>query len=179
MGIPIVVRPVDVDETLRDGERGDAYLERIVAAKAREAVTHMDAANASAVLVADTVVLLDGVILGKPRDDAEAGAMIRRLAGREHVVATRYDVHGGDGASFVETIRTRVWFRELSDAHVERYVGTGEGRDKAGAYGIQGVGAMLVERIDGDYENVVGLPICAVVQALERLGLFAACPVVT
>jgi septum formation protein len=175
MGIPLtVVRPSGVDEGLRSGEDPDRYLERVVAAKASATAAAVD--DPPAILVADTVVLLDGEILVKPADDRESADMIRRLSGRAHTVATRYALSAASGQSHVETVRTQVWFRRLGEAQIERYVASGEGRDKAGAYGIQGIGAMLVERIEGDYANVVGLPICAVIQAMERLELITACP---
>ncbi len=179
MGIPLVVRPVDVDESAQEHEGPEAYLERIAEAKATAAAGLVAEVSAGALLVADTVVILDGEILGKPRDDDDSAAMIRKLAGRSHTVATRYVLVGTGKEPVAETVRTKVWFRPLGNEQVRRYVGSGEGRDKAGAYGIQGIGACLVERIEGDYANVVGLPICAVVQAMERLGLLTACPMTT
>lgn len=176
MNIPLVVRAVDVDEAVLDGEEAAAYLARVVEAKAEAAMGLATGESYAGILVADTVVLLDGEILGKPADDAASADMIRALAGRRHQVATRFALRTMGGARVVETVRTHVWFRELGPEQVARYVATGEGRDKAGAYGIQGIGALLVERIDGDYANVVGLPISAVVQAMERLGLVDACP---
>ncbi len=167
----MVVHPVDVDEAVRPGEGAEAYLARVVVDKADAAIAVAKRGASPAALVADTVVLRDGVILGKPCDEEESAAMIRSLAGRCHEVATRFALCTVDGDEAIETVRTAVWFRELGAAQVERYVATGEGRDKAGAYGIQGIGAFLVERIEGDYANVVGLPICAVVRAMERLGL--------
>ncbi len=177
MGIPIVVRPVDVDELRRAGEEPDAYLGRIVEDKATAANALMAEHRAAALLVADTIVIHGGAIMGKPHDDDASAAMITRLAGDVHIVATRYALRTREGREVVQTARTEVWFRELGSAQIERYVATGEGRDKAGAYGVQGIGAMLVERIDGDYANVVGLPICAVVRAMERLELVTACPI--
>ncbi len=178
VGLPIVVRPVAVDESVGHGEEADAYLARVVADKGRAAAVALAEGAYAACLVADTVVLSEGRILGKPSDDRESAAMIRALAGREHVVATRFELAAADGERVVETVTTRVWFRPLADAQVERYVATGEGRDKAGAYAIQGIGALLVERIEGDYANVVGLPLCAVIRAMETLELIDACPIV-
>jgi septum formation protein len=169
-GVVIVVRAVEVDESARVGEAADDYLLRIVAAKLAAARALGEAAGAAAILVADTAVVLDGRILGKPTDDEDARGMVRALAGRRHRVATRYALaRGADEAS--ETVSTEVEFRTLDDGQVARYVATGEGRDKAGAYAIQGIGAMLVRRIDGSYTNVVGLPLCEVIEALERLGV--------
>jgi nucleoside triphosphate pyrophosphatase len=171
-GIALRVRPVDVEEAVLAGERWEAYLERIVDMKSQAAVALPEARSAAATLVADTVVVHEGAILGKPVDDDEARAMIAALGGARHEVATRFALADEGGSRLhVETVITAVWFRPLDAAQVDRYVRTGEGRDKAGAYAIQGVGAMLVQRIEGSYSNVVGLPLCEVVLALERLGL--------
>jgi len=124
----------------------------------------------SIVIAADTIVVVDGEILGKPQDAADAAAMLRRLSGREHLVHTAIAVtYRNDTASAVET--TRVWFRPLTDEQITAYVATGEPRDKAGAYGIQGYGAVLVERIDGDYFTVMGLGLGRMVALLGAVGL--------
>lgn len=170
VGIPLCARPVDVDETLRAGESADGYLSRIVGDKLAAARELFEARTADAILVADTVVIAGAQILGKPRGDDEARAMLRQLAGRSHCVATRYGLQAGEQI-VMETVRTEVELRALDEARIERYIRSGEGRDKAGAYAIQGIGAMLVRRIDGSWSNVVGLPLCEVVLALERVGL--------
>ena len=170
VGVPLVVRPTDVDEALHSGEDAYAYLERVVADKSAAARRTLPEGW---LLVADTSVIVDGEVLGKPGDDDEARAMVGRLQGREHEVATRFALSGG--GEHAETVRTRVWFRRLNEGQIDRYVATGEGRDKAGAYGIQGVGAMLVSRIDGSYTNVVGLPLAEVIVALEALGWTGPC----
>jgi len=125
------------------------------------------------VLVADTVGLLGPRILGKPVDDADSAAMFSSLEGRTHEVWTRFAVQCADprGATHRETVRTEVTFRPLSKPEIAGYVATGEGRDKAGAYAIQGVGAFAVAAIRGSYSNVVGLPACEVISALLSLGL--------
>jgi septum formation protein len=172
-GLPLCVRaPGELDESVRPGEDLDGYLARVVALKLAAASRSPERARCAAALVADTVVVLEGEILGKPRDDAYARAMVRRLAGREHLVATRFALEAG-GVGHEETVRTRVWFRALTGAQIDGYVATGEGRDKAGAYAIQGIGAGIVARIDGSHTNVIGLPLSEVVTALERLGLLA------
>jgi septum formation protein len=171
IGIPLSVRSVDLDERSLQGESADDYLVRIVAAKLVAAQALTEAGSARAILVADTAVILGDRILGKPRDDDDARHMLRLLSGARHRVATRYALAAGD-ALVAETITTEVEFRVIDGALLERYVASGEGRDKAGAYAIQGIGSMLVRRIDGSYSNVVGLPVCEVVLALERLGLF-------
>jgi len=178
--LPFVVVSAQVDEEVRPDETPDAYLSRVVRDKLA-AVARIAPSHGRALLVADTVVIADGVILGKPRDPADAERMIARLSGREHEVATRFaiaDLRGADPSAPVheETVRTRVFFRELSDDEIRRYVATGEGTDKAGAYAIQGIGSFAVSRIVGSYPNVVGLPACEVVVALQGLGLLGSYP---
>lgn len=177
--LPLLVAPVDVDESGREGEPARDYLERIVATKLAAAAALPAAAGAGAILVADTGVILDGAVLGKPSDEAEARAMIRALAGREHEVWTRFAIAGpggSGGARYAETVATRVQFRALDDEEIEGYAATGEGLDKAGAYAIQGIGAFAVARIEGSWSNVVGLPVCEVIAALRRTGLLARFP---
>jgi septum formation protein len=171
IGIRHSVRPADVDESVRDGEAPDAYTERLAREKAR-AVAALE--PHAYVVAADTTVVIDDEILGKPADAAEARAMVRRLAGRTHEVYTGMAVRHEDGgavreASAVE--RVRVTFRALDDAEIAAYVATGEPMDKAGAYGIQGYGATIVERIDGDYFAVMGLSLVRTVALLRRIGL--------
>ena len=133
------------------------------------------ASAAGAILVADTSVIDDGAILGKPGSKEEAEQMIARLAGRTHEVWTRFAVGAAESPArslHEETVTTRVTFRTLTSERVRAYVATGEGTDKAGGYAVQGRGAGLVARIEGSYSNVVGLPACEVMVALERLGLW-------
>jgi septum formation protein len=122
------------------------------------------------IIAADTIVYLDGEILGKPRDELDACAMLKALSGREHRVFTGVTVLRGEReiTSFECTL---VRFRELSDREIAAYVQSGESFGKAGAYGAQGLGALLVERIEGDYFNVVGLPLCRLARMLEELGV--------
>lgn len=178
--LPFVVASAHVDEDVRGGETPDAYLARIVCAKLA-AVARVAPSHGRALLVADTVVIVDGAILGKPRDRADAERMIASLSGREHEVATRFavsDLRAPDPGAPIheETVRTKVTFRELTEDEIRRYVATGEGDDKAGAYAVQGLGSFAVSRIEGSYPNVVGLPACEVVVALKRLGLLGAYP---
>ncbi len=182
LGVPLRVHTAaDLDETPVAGEAPDAYLARIVAAKLSAVAASGSAAKPwAALLVADTVVIIDGSILGKPDSDEEARAMLAHLAGSRHEVSTRYAIAAESAPATTvaeRTVRTRVWFRKLSAAEIERYVQTGEGRDKAGAYAIQGIGSFLVERIEGSYSNVVGLPICEVILDLQAQGLLAAVPI--
>ncbi len=176
LGLPFRVRAISADETTRRGEYASAYLERVVSAKLEAALSAVrdetESDTVGVVLVADTSVIVDGTILGKPISEEDAAAMIARLAGRTHEVSTRFALAtGGGDLLHAETVTTRVTFRTLSADRVRAYVVTGEGADKAGAYAVQGRGAALVSRIDGSYTNVVGLPACEVVSALERLGL--------
>jgi septum formation protein len=177
--LPIRIAPVDVDESVREGEAPEAYLVRVTAAKLGAAAVHPAATGAGAVLVADTSVIAGGRVLGKPTDDADASAMIRVLAGATHEVWTRFAISapgGGDRALHAETVETKVTFRALDDDEIDRYAASGEGRDKAGGYAVQGLGAFMVLRIEGSYSNVVGLPACEVIAALKGLGLLGPFP---
>jgi septum formation protein len=173
LGIPITVCSADVDESQREGEAPDAYLGRVTLAKLEAVRARAEAPADSAVLVADTVVVApDGGILGKPRDEDDARAMIHRLAGATHEVRTRFVLAAGAPSSapaHAQTVVTRVAFRPVGPEEANAYAATGEGRDKAGAYAVQGRAAAFVERIEGSYTGVVGLPLCEVVVALRAL----------
>jgi len=176
LGLPLVVRAPSVDEAVHPGEGPDRYVARVVEAKLRAALDDLaargDASRFGAVLAADTTVILDGEVLGKPASDRDGAAMLRSLSGRSHVVSTRFAVASADGVrARAQTVSTWVSFRALSEGEIAAYVATGEGRDKAGSYAVQGIGAFAVARIEGSYSNVVGLPQCEVVEALvaERL----------
>lgn len=183
LGLPLRIVGAEVDETGRAGEGAGAYLDRVALAKLAAIQARPEAEGAGAILVADTAVILDGAALGKPRDEADARAMIRALAGREHEVWTRFAVAGPAGGELAgaaplhaETVVTRVRFRALDDEEIAGYAATGEGLDKAGAYAIQGIGAYAVARIEGSYSNVVGLPACEVIAALRGAGLLGRFP---
>ena len=122
------------------------------------------------IIAADTVVAIDGLVLGKPRDRAEAAEMLSRLSNRVHQVFSGLTVYQGQRAVTVHEC-TQVRFRKLSRREIEGYLDTGEPMDKAGAYGIQGYGAMLVESIAGDFYNVMGLPVCRLGQLLREFGV--------
>jgi septum formation protein len=173
LAVPFVVRSAAADETARPGEAPRDYVARVTHAKL-DAVRGMDLGAAGGVLVADTIVVApDGGLLGKPTDDGSAIAMIERLAGAVHEVMTHFvlaERHPGSDPAHERTVTTRVTFRAPTRAEVRAYVATGEGRDKAGAYAVQGGAAMFVERIDGSFTNVVGLPICEVLVAMRALG---------
>ena len=137
--------------------------------KAQE-VAQTFAQSGDVVIGADTVVVLDGQVLGKPHDEAHALAMLTALSGREHHVYTGVAVLQ-DGRALVQVEDTAVWFRNASEGELRRYIATGEPMDKAGAYGIQGRGGLLVSRIQGDYTNVVGLPIVRLAGMLAQFGV--------
>ena len=166
IGMRHEVRPADVDETPLPGELPAPHAERLARAKALAVA----AAGPEAITIgSDTIVVVDGEILGKPRDEADARRMLRRLSGREHRVLTAVAVaHGGRVVSSVEEVK--VTFRALTDAAIDAYVATGEPMDKAGAYGIQGYGATIVERIEGDYFAVMGLALGRMVRLMAELG---------
>jgi septum formation protein len=167
IGIAHEVAAADIDESIRPGEAPPAYAERV----AREKGDALGTRAPGAVIVsADTIVVVDGEVLGKPVDAGDAERMLRRLSGRGHLVYTAVSVRrGGHIESGVEQVS--VTFRELSDADVARYVATGEPMDKAGAYGIQGFGATIVRRIEGDYFAVMGLALGLLVRLLARVGI--------
>lgn len=164
LGIIPVVRPADVDESPLDGEGPWRLAERLARAKASAV-----AAPGELVVGADTVVVVDGDALGKPADDEDLERMLRLLSGRQHEVVTAVAVVLDDRVvSAVES--TLVRFRPLDDADVRWYRATGEGRDKAGGYGIQGAASVFVEGITGSYATVVGLPVVALDRLCRSLG---------
>ena len=163
-GIPFEVLAADIDETPRDNEAPDKYVERLAVEKA-SAVFHLR--PEARVLGADTTVTIDGEILGKPVDEADALRMLRMLNGRPHEVHTGIAlVSAGGVRSAVDT--TRVWFAEMTDEDISWYVGTGEPVDRAGAYAIQGFASRFIPRIEGSYSNVVGLPVALVSSILDE-----------
>jgi septum formation protein len=178
LGLPFETRPVDLDETPRPGEEPRAYVTRLALEKAAAG-----ARPGELVLAADTVVVLPGEggeggaapqLLGKPDGPAEAEAMLSRLAGREHVVFTGVALldlpEGGTARRATAVEESRVRIAPLDPDDVAWYVATGEPLDKAGAYAIQGIGALFVEAVEGNYSNVVGLPLPAVYRLFAELG---------
>ena len=147
----------------------DALVMELSRCKAAE-IAGQYASPEDVVIGADTVVVLDGAVLGKPRDAADAARMLRSLSGRAHTVYTGVTVIRGDTVlSHAE--QTRVFFRTLDDSEIDRYIATGEPMDKAGAYGAQGYASLFVERLEGDFFNVMGLPLCALGNLLKQLGV--------
>jgi septum formation protein len=166
LGLRFAVRSVDVDETPREGELPRDYVVRLAIEKARER-----AHPGEIVLAADTTVVLGSEILGKPRDAEDARQMLARIAGREHTVLTGVALEepGRDlRASSLEVSRVRM--ASLSEERIAWYVETGEPLDKAGSYAVQGLGALFVEEIDGNYTNVVGLPLPLTARLFAELG---------
>ncbi|MCA1630626.1 MAG: Maf family protein [Acidobacteria bacterium] len=168
VGWEFEVAPAHIDESLRAGETPVAYVERLAREKAGAAA---GARLFGLVLGADTVVVSGGEILGKPRDEGEARRMLRTLRGRWHEVLTGVAlVRAEDSRSTVAHERTRVRFAEMSEREIDWYVATGEPADKAGAYAVQGRAALFVDGIEGDYWNVVGLPVRLVYELAGSFG---------
>jgi septum formation protein len=167
IGIDAEVIPADVDESVFAGELPPLHVERLARAKASVIAAR---APDAIVIAADTVVVIDDDILGKPVHRADAERMLRRLAGRTHEVFTGQALAFG-GEIVTGYDRVNVTFRKLSTREIRAYVATGEPMDKAGAYGIQGFGATIVERIDGDYFAVMGLSLVRLVALLRKLGV--------
>jgi septum formation protein len=166
LGLRVSVVPSAYDELPLPGVRPADVALRHARGKAAAA-----APSGLLIVAADTVVDVDGEALGKPDDVAEARSMLRRLSGRWHVVHTAFALRdGATGASLSDLVSTRVRFADLNEETIGAYAASGDGLDKAGAYGIQGFAATLVERIDGDYFTVVGFPLAAFARALPRIG---------
>jgi septum formation protein len=160
LGVPFSATDADVDETPHDGERPLDLVRRLAADKARSV-------DGDPVLAADTVVDVDGEVLGKPVDADDARRMLRCLSGRTHLVHTAVAVRSGEQVE-LEVVSTSVRFVPVSEEAIEWYVGTGEPFGKAGAYALQGAGGALVDGVEGSVSNVVGLPLATVVRLLER-----------
>ncbi|HLE36306.1 MAG TPA: Maf family protein [Candidatus Acidoferrales bacterium] len=168
-GFTFEVVAARVDESRRAGEQAEAYVRRLAEAKARAVAGGVS--PPAIVIAADTVVVMDGEVLGKPASAEDAGRMLRRLSGRTHQVLTGLAVLKiPGGAARVEIETTRVTFAPLTEAEIEAYVASGEPLDKAGAYAIQGRGGRLVARVEGCYFNVVGLPLARLYRILREMG---------
>ncbi len=164
-GIPFVVRPAPVEERRGPGEAPEEYVVRLAREKARAA----RAEAGETVLGADTVVVAEGVVLEKPEDEVDAARMLRALSGRAHEVLTGFCLRRGDEES-TGVARTVVRFAALTEAEIAWYAATGEPRDKAGAYAIQGLASRFIEGIEGCYFNVVGLPVPVIYRRLREMG---------
>ncbi len=162
--IPFVIRAADIDETMDPCKPIQEEVARVSRAKA-EATPH---GPGDVVIAADTVVVCDGNLLGKPTDEADAYRMLRLLSGRDHQVMTGLTVLRDDRITVCTEI-TDIHFRALSDREILHYIATGEPMDKAGSYGIQGGAALFAEKLSGDYYNVMGLPVCRLGQILKQI----------
>ena len=162
--IPFVVHCADIDETMDPQSTPAEEVARVSRAKAQAIPRQAD----DVVIAADTIVVLDGTVLGKPVDAADAVRMLTALSGRDHQVMTGVTVLKGD-RQLCHTEITDIHFRELTQKEIADYVATGEPMDKAGSYGIQGGAALFAQRLQGDYYNVMGLPVCALYQMLREI----------
>jgi septum formation protein len=170
LGYRFALLPVDVPERQLADETAEGCARRLALGKARAGAQLLGARPPRPVLGADTVVVLDGQVLGKPADHDESMAMLTRLSGREHRVVTAVAVVDA-GREEVRVCATRVWMRAIDGAEVQAYAASGEGSDKAGGYAIQGHAAIFVERIEGSYTGVVGLPLFETAELLGRFGI--------
>ena len=167
-GVEFEVHPGDIPEEVLPGETPEDHVVRL----AREKALNVAEKTAGRFFIgADTVVVCDGEIMGKPKDSADAERMLRKLSGVPHEVITGFAVYDRERSDAVSAaVTTRVFFKQLRDEEIHAYIATGCPFDKAGAYAIQGGAAHMVQRIDGSYTNVVGLPLCEVIEALRTVG---------
>ena len=168
IGLVFRIIPGEVAEDLIEAAAPEQYVQKCALAKALAVQQQVDPGDI--IIGADTVVVLDGMIYGKPKDAADAGRMLANLAGRTHSVWSGLAVVSAAG-QLTQAVETRVTLAQLSSQQIERYVASGEPMDKAGAYAVQGLGATFVERVDGCYYNVVGLPLQTLAQILATLGV--------
>ena len=165
-GVPFTIRAADIDETMDPGKPPFDEVARVSRCKALAVSREPE----DVVVAADTIVVCQGEVLGKPRDKEDAARMLRLLSGSTHQVMTGCTVLQGSRAETFTQV-TQLHFRPLSEKEIHRYIATGEPMDKAGAYGIQGKGALLVEGIRGDFFNVMGLPLLRLSRMLEQFGI--------
>ena len=164
MKIPFVIRVADIDETMDPAKSPAEEVARVSRQKALAVPRQAD----DIVIAADTIVVLDGQVLGKPRDQAHACQMLTTLSGRDHQVMTGITVLRGE-QTLAHTEITNIHFRPISQQEICAYVATGEPMDKAGSYGIQGGAALFAQRLEGDYYNVMGLPVCKLYEMLREI----------
>lgn len=170
VGLEFEVVPSRAEETRIEAETPEDHVVRLSEEKALEVAGRKEVSGRW-FIGSDTVVVRDDAILGKPADPAEAAVMLRSLSDRAHRVISGYAVHDRQtGLTRSAAVTTRVYFKRLTEAEIGEYIATGEPFDKAGAYAIQGIGAFMVPRIEGSYTNVVGLPLCEVIEVLEETG---------
>jgi septum formation protein len=167
IGLIFAVVPSEIEEDVKDGEEPREHVLRLARIKAQEIARDQDSA---VIIAADTIVVLGGEILGKPKDEEEAFEMLSRLSGRVHRVFTGFCVLSSDGSEYSEAVESKVRFKHLTPEEIRGYIKTGEPMDKAGAYAVQGRGSYMIKKIQGSYTNVVGLPLCELVEVLVRFG---------
>jgi len=168
MGLEFTIRTAQHDETMNPA--GDPADEVADVSRRKASAIQPLCTEDDIIVAADTVVVCDGLIMGKPHDFEDAVNMLHRLSGREHQVMTGLTVSRGSRTE-TRTVITAVRFRPMSDAEIRAYVATGEPMDKAGAYGVQGLAAMFIEGLDGDFYNVMGLPLCTLAAMLRGYGV--------
>ena len=169
IGVNFTSDPADVDERILPGEGAEEYAIRVALSKARVAA---ERAGTGIIIAADTIVLLGTMVLGKPVDSKDAERMLGMLSGTMHTVITGLAVmNAATGKTLTRVVNTKVWFRKLTPKEIASYVATGEPLDKAGAYGIQERGSLLVQKIEGCYFNVVGLPLSVLGEILPDFGI--------
>lgn len=170
LGIEFDVMSPSAEETVRENESPEEFALRISAEKACS--VSVDLEDGYIVIGADTIVVIDGEILGKPSDIGDAASMLRMLSGREHHVYTAFSIiRPKNELLYSQIVDTKVLVKTLAASEIEGYIKTGEPMDKAGAYGIQGIGLFMVSAIEGSYTNVVGLPLVELLEALKNLGI--------
>jgi septum formation protein len=172
IGVPHRVQAVDVDETARSAEAADQYVRRLAVLKAETLWQKLAAAQRQPVLGADTAVVLDDEILGKPRDEQDCMRMLKLLSARTHQVFTAVALRASDGCQSRVNV-SEVTFRKLADEEIQRYWRSGEPADKAGAYAVQGRAALFIERIAGSYSGIMGLPLFETGELLAAVGAHA------
>ena len=167
LGLEFEIFTADIDETMDPALSAEQAVAAVCERKARAVG---EGHPGRLIVAADTIVVVDETILGKPHCEDEARQMLHSLSGRSHTVMTGFCLWR-DGACETHVETTKLWFRDLSDGEIDAYVATGSPMDKAGAYGIQDQAAVFVQRLEGDYYNVMGLPLCALTQALRKWGV--------
>jgi septum formation protein len=175
IGLIFAVVPSEIEEDVKDGEEPREHVLRLARLKAQEIARDQDSA---VIIAADTIVVLSGEILGKPKDEEEAFEILSQLSGRVHRVFTGFCVlDASDGSEYSEAVESKVRFKHLTPEEIRRYIKTGEPMDKAGAYAVQGRGSYMIKEIQGSYTNVVGLPLCELVEVLTRVKVIELYPI--
>jgi len=170
IGITAKVQAVDIDESRKQGETVKAYVERLAMEKAERGFEIIENLQKLPVLGSDTIVEIDGLVLGKPENRQQAKEMLRQLSGQKHAVHTSVAIVTED-KKIIDTSSSLVYFNTLDEQEIESYVATGEADDKAGSYAIQGLAAQFVKNINGSFSGVMGLPLFETVQLLKRCGI--------